>query len=215
VSADSRSELAASLDANRGMPPNIPADTRVFRFEESFFFPNTQRVKRSVLDTIQTFHSPEYNSRNGEEADRLWSVEGERRIARLRKKAQIEPGAILPVIAVVILDFARVNFFDTSAVIGLKNFLAELKQYAGNGVEVRLVGLNEMVRDRFERAGWTLLDGDASMDSSKPTNVRVFRSVADAVRASRAADEIVEVIVKNDDMSTSEDNNVVSHREKV
>jgi len=213
VSADSRSELAASLDAARGMPPNIPADTRVFRFEESFFFPNIQRIKRILLDTVQTYHSPEYNSRNGEEAQRMWSVEGEKRIARLRKKAQIDNSANLPPISVVILDFVKVNFFDTSAVIGLKNFFAELKQYAGSKVEVRFVALNEMTRERFERAGWTLLDGDASMDTSKPTNVRVFRSVSDAVKASRAADEILEVVVKND--QSSEENTAVGHREKI
>ncbi|OCT53379.1 putative sulfate permease [Cladophialophora carrionii] len=212
VSADSRSELAASLDAARGMPPSIPPDTRVFRFEESFFFPNVQRIKRIILDTVQTYHSPEYNSRNGEEAERNWSVEGERRIARLRKKANIETSN-LPPINVVILDFAKVNFFDTSAVIGLKNFLAELKQYAGKGVEVRLVALNGMARERFERAGWTLLDADSSMDTSKPTNVRVFPSVGQAVQASRAASEIVEVIVKNDE--SSEENTTVSHREKM
>ena len=214
ISADSRSELAASLDASRGLPPNIPADTRVFRFEESVFFPNIQRVKRIILDTIQTYHAPEYNERNGEERERNWSVESEKRIARLRKRAQIQNNANLPVIRVVILDLAKVNFFDTSAVIGLKSFFAELKQYAGNTVEVRFVALNEMTQERFERAGWTLLDGDASVDTSKPTNVRVFRSVTDAVRATRQADEVLEVIVKND--QSSEDNSTtIGHREKI
>ena len=213
ISADSRSELAASLDASRGLPPNIPADTRVFRFEESFFFPNIQRIKRAILDTIQTYHAPEYNTRNGDEADRIWSVEGEKRIARLRRRAQIDNNNNLPIIAVVVLDFGKVNFFDTSAVIGLKSFLLELKQYAGDKVEVCFVGLNGMTRERFERAGWTLLDGDSSMDSSKPTNVRVFRSVTDAVRATRPADEVLEVIVKNDE--SSEENTTVGYHEKI
>ena len=212
VSADSRSELAASLDAARGLPPNIPADTRVFRFEESFFFPNVQRVKRNILDTILTYHQAEYSSRNGEERVRNWSVEGERRVARLRKKAQLDT-TNLPGISVVVLDFAKVNYFDTSAVIGLKNFLAELKQYAGPNVEVRLVALNQMTRERFERAGWNLLEGDASLDASKPTNVRVFSSVTHAVQASRPASEIVEVVVKND--QSSEENTTVTHREKM
>lgn len=209
ISADSRSELAALLDANRGMPPNIPADTRVFRFEESFFFPNVQRVKRNILDTVLTYHQAEYSSRNGAERERNWSVEGERRVARLRKKANID-STNLPGISVVVLDFVKVNYFDTSAVIGLKNFLAELKQYAGT-VEVRLVALNQMTRERFERAGWNLLEGDASLDPSKPTSVRVFSSVTHAVQASRAASEIVEVVVKND--QSSEENTTISHRE--
>jgi hypothetical protein len=51
------------------------------------------------------------------------------------------------------------------------------------------------------------------MDTSKPTNIRVFRSVAHAVQASRAASDIVEVIVKND--ASSEENTTITHREKM
>jgi solute carrier family 26 (sodium-independent sulfate anion transporter), member 11 len=212
IGADARSELMASLDAARGMPVHVPADTRVFRFEESFFFPNIQRVKRNILESIQTYHAPEYNLRNGEEAERNWSVEGEKRIARLRKQAQIS-GSGLPYIRVVVLDFTKVNYFDTSAVIGLKNFFAELKQYAGDRVEVRFVALNSMTRDRFERAGWTLLEGDVSIDTSKPTTVRVFHSVMDAVRATRQSDEVVDVVVKTD-ASSEADVSHVQYREK-
>lgn len=215
ISADSRSELAEAMDAGRGMPPSIPPDTRVFRFEESFFFPNVQRVKRVILDTIQTYHAPEYSLRNGEEAERMWSVEGEKRIARLRRKADTQ-NSTLPPIHVVILDFIKVNYCDTSAVLGLKNFVAELRQYAGRRVEVRFVALNGMSRERFERAGWTLQDPDASIDDGaidNLTSVRVFRSVGDAVRAPRLADEICEVVVKAD--NSSEENTTITHREKM
>ncbi|KIW24686.1 uncharacterized protein PV07_10387 [Cladophialophora immunda] len=211
VGADSRAELAASLDGSRGMPPHIPPDTRVFRFEESFFFPNIQRVKTNILDVIQTYHAPEYNNRNGEEAERNWSVEAEKRIARLRRRAKTQ-GVSLPPINVVILDFSKVNYFDTSGVVGLKNFFAELRHYAGDGTEVRFVALNSMTRKRFERAGWTLLDGDTSMDTSKVTSVRVFRTVGDAVVASRQDHEICEVVVKTDSV---EENTTITHREKM
>lgn len=211
IGADSRSELAASLDAARGMPPSIPSDTRIFRFEESFFFPNVQRVKRNILDNIQTYHAPEYNARNGAEADRNWSVEGEQRVARLRKKAKTT-GGNLPPINVVVLDFSRVNYCDTSAVLGLKNFVAELRQYAGDKVELRFVGLNGMTSERFERAGWNLMGPDALVDGAKATWVRVFRSVGDAVAASRTPDEICEVVVKSD---SSEENTTITHREKI
>jgi solute carrier family 26 (sodium-independent sulfate anion transporter), member 11 len=212
ISADSRSELAAALDAARGLPTSIPPDVRVFRFEESFFFPNIQRIKRNILETVQTYHAPEYSLRNGEEAERNWSVQGERRIARLRKAAQVD-GTNLPPISVVVLDFVKCNFFDTSAVIGMKNFTAELKQYAGSKVEMRLVGLNDMVRERFERAGWNLLEGDSSVDLSKPTSVRVFRTIGEAVKASRAPSEVMEVVVKAD--SSEENSTTISHREKM
>ena len=196
---------ARSAGAHSSRHPSVP-------LPRILLLPNVQRVKRVILDTIQTYHSPEYNLRNGEEAERNWSVEGERRIARLRKKAK-NYGDNLPPIGVVVLDFAKVNYFDTSAVIGLKNFLAEVKQFAGDRVEVRLVALNSMTRERFERAGWHLLDGNtSSMDTSKPTNVRVFHSISDAVAASRPASEIMEVVVKSDSV---DENSTVQYREKM
>ncbi|KIX05728.1 uncharacterized protein Z518_03700 [Rhinocladiella mackenziei CBS 650.93] len=211
VGSDARSELAASLDAVRGMPSDISPDTRIFRFNESFFFPNVNRVKTIILDTIQTYHSPEYSQLNGEEADRNWSVEGERRVARLRRKAKTR-GVNLPLLRVLVLDFSKVNYFDTTAVLGLKNFFVELKKYAGEKVEVRFVGLAEMTRERFERAGWVLMDPDASTDGVSMTSVRVFRSVADAVYASRQPEEVCEVVVKGD---PDESPASISHREKM
>lgn len=90
------SELQRSLDSAHGMPPTIPEDVRIFRFGESFFFPNAYRTKTSIMDSIQTHHAPAYSSRNGAEAERNWSVQGERHVARLRKKMRITDPSSLP-----------------------------------------------------------------------------------------------------------------------
>lgn len=204
------SELALSLDSGRGLPPVIPTDIRIFRFEESVFFPNVQRVKRVVLDTIQTYHAPDYNSGYGQEATRNWSVEREKRIARLRKKANIRSDD-LPPIRIVILDFVKVNYFDTSAVIALKDFFAELKLYAGKDVEVRFVAPNGMTRERFERAGWILWNDEQEFDLSKARSARVFASIGEAVQASRATSEADDILEKD----LMDEKAAVTHREDV
>lgn len=212
IGSDSESELAASLDAARGMPARLPADARVFRFSESLFFPNALRNKTKVLDVIQTYHAAEYSSAHGEEADRVWSVEGERRIRRLRRKAKTN-GENLPPIKVVILDFTKVNFVDVSAVTALKNFFAELIKYAGDQVDVRFVGMSDSVRERFERAGWRFEEGGTPNEPFSTTSIGMFNSIADAVRAPRRSmsDEFLEVKVKADE---EEQSATITHREK-
>lgn len=208
--SDTRSELAVSMDAARGMPSSIPLDTRLFRFNESVFFPNTNHVKTAMMDSIQTYHAAEYGRAHGEEADRVWSVEGEKRLNRLRKKANTH-GANLPPIKVVVLDFTKVNYCDTTAVTGMRNFFLEVKKYAGEKAEIRFVALSDMTRHRFERAGWTLLESEASLNGLAVTSVRVFKNIADAVTAPRQLDELNEVVVKGD----LEESATITHREKL
>ncbi|KAK5320760.1 hypothetical protein LTR20_004240 [Exophiala xenobiotica] len=212
IGSDSESELVASLDAARGMPARLPADARVFRFSESVFFPNALRNKTKVMDVIQTYHAAEYSRAHGEEADRVWSVEGERRIRRLRKKAKTSDEN-LPPIKVVILDFTKVNFVDVSAVTALKNFFAELIKYAGDQVDVRFVAMSDSVRERFERAGWKFVEGGTPNEPFSAISIGSFNSIADAVRAPRRSisDEFLEVKVKAEE---EEESATITHREK-
>lgn len=193
--AETRSELTASLEATRGMPPNLPPDVRIFRFSESFFFPNAQRIRKIIIDDVKTYHAPAYSNLHGAEKDRVWSVEGERRVARLRKQAGLDTDA-LPPIHVIVLDFGKVNYIDTTAVSALKGFFTEIKKYGGEKLEIRFANLTEHIRSRFQRAGWTLLEPEASTDKNGLTEVRVFRTVMDAIAASRIPDEVFEVVVK-------------------
>ncbi|KAK3716048.1 hypothetical protein LTR37_006778 [Vermiconidia calcicola] len=192
VGSDSSSDLQRSIDDARGMPASIPDDTRIFKIQESIFFPNAQRTMKQVLDTIQTYHAPTYSNANGLEADRNWSVVGEKRIKKLRKAVGIQDASDLPPIRVVVLDFGRVNHFDVTGNAKLREFVAELRKYAGDRVEVRVVGLKNNVRARLERArpGWKLIDTDSITDSGsekvgKLEDLKVYRSVTDAVNAIR------------------------------
>lgn len=73
-------------------------------------------------------------------------------------------------------------------------FFNEVRKYAGDRAEVRFVALAPHVRERLERArpGWRLIDGepDSAPESepekkSKDEEVRVFKTVGDAVAAIR------------------------------
>lgn len=206
VGVDSGKEEKEGLDQGRSELTNVPADTRVFKLTKDVFFPNAQRVKTQILDAVQTHHSAVYSTVNGEERERNWSVVGEQRVKRLRKRAGVSDVVNeLPRLRVVVLDWARVNHFDSTASLKLRELLNELKMYAGEGVEMRFVALNSGVKQRFERArpGWELIDGHESLRAAGNTEntngervVRCFKTVKQAVEAERWSDGSVDEILE-------------------
>lgn len=200
-SAPTRSELALSLDAARGLPPSditdhMLQDVHVFRFNESFFFPNSHRLTSRIVDDVQTHHSPIYNGSFGSEKERNWSVVAQKRVDRLRHAAGVTDPDALPPIGMVVLDFGRVNHIDTTAVQHLATLVTEIRRYGGKDVEFRFVDLADYVRARFERAGWPMVDArEFPADYGDQEATRVYGSIAEAVMAPRRyndADELSE-----------------------
>ncbi|CAM1505940.1 Fc.00g115770.m01.CDS01 [Cosmosporella sp. VM-42] len=196
---ESRSELAIALDEARSAPSNLPADTHVFRFNESLFFPNAFSNLSRAMDDIQTFHAPVYNGSHGPETERNWSVVSEKRVTRLRKKAGIQDPTALPPIDVVILDFGRVNHIDSTAVTHLRSFFAGVEKYGGKHVEIRFVGMSTYVRQRFERTGWHIVEMGAESENSGDidNSTLLYQDVVSAVRAPRRRDSMVSDIKPN------------------
>ncbi|KAF5683597.1 putative sulfate permease [Fusarium denticulatum] len=137
---------------------HIPEDTRIFTFNESLIFPNAFANTSKVLDEIQTYHAAFYNGSHGPETERNWSVVGEKRVARLRKQANIGDPSSLPGIGLVVLDFSRVNMLDTTAVTYLKNLVKNIKSYGGEDTEVRFANMNAVCRERVSRAKWRIVE---------------------------------------------------------
>lgn len=213
VSSEDQSELERMIDQSRGVPHNTPADVRIFRFNNSFFFANSYAVRTAILDGIRTNHAPMYSTVNGAEAERNWSVVAETHLRRLRKKAKLQDVSALPPIRLLILDFVKVNHFDYTALRHLNDLVKELKKYAGNDVEVRFVGVSHYVRQRMERGGFLVCDGGPSGNSDDTGAVGVYPSIASAVTAPRKHNAAAEVIqIKGDDDSAEEIN--YSHQEK-
>lgn len=147
-----------ALENNHTSPLTIPEDARIFTFNESIIFPNAFANTTKVLDEIQTYHAAYYSGSHGPETERNWSVVGEKRVARLRKKANINDPSSLPGIGLVVLDFSRVNMLDTTAVTYLKNLVSNIKSYGGDGTEVRFANMNAVCRERVARAGWRVIE---------------------------------------------------------
>ena len=199
-SAPARPELASALDEQRGLPPahiadNMMHDVHIFRFNESFFFPNSHRLTSRILDSIQTHHAPVYSGSHGTERERNWSVDAEKRLRRLRKAAGVTDPKTLPPIGLVVLDFGRVNHIDATAVSHLSTLIWEIHKYGGRGVGIRFVDMTPYVRDRFERAGWKVVDASeppAVAETEEAQQTRLFNSVAEAVMTPRLSQSISE-----------------------
>lgn len=182
-------------------------DVHVFRFNESFFFPNSHRLTARILDSVQTHHGPIYNGSRGAERERNWSVVAEKRTKRLRRAAGVTDTSALPPIGLIVLDFGRVNHIDITAVTHLKTLTAEVHKYGGNGVEFRFVDMSPYVRERFERSGWQIVDGSVPLalsEADEAKQTRLFNSVAEAVMTPRMRDSYFEeqFLEKSDTVNT-------------
>ncbi|KAI0861849.1 sulfate permease [Xylaria cubensis] len=136
----------------------IPEDTVVVSFQDSVFYPNAQRTKTQILESIQlvypSIQSPNYRA----DTERSWSVAGELRLERLRRERNIVMKD-MP-LSVVVWDFTMVPFIDVTGITALAMLKDDIRRQLGNIVEIRMVNLNPGVLKRFERAKWELADID-------------------------------------------------------
>jgi sodium-independent sulfate anion transporter 11 len=168
----------------------IPLDTQVLCIQQSMLFYNAYHVKNQCLDAVQTFNSGDVQTLETARRERNWSVAGKDRARRLRTKAEIleEPVQICS----VVLDMHTMHNIDTTGLTALKDLKADIEAFGGKQTQLRLVGLNDRVKERFARFEWALRDAsDGSQERRKATPV--FESVEEAVfRRSRtfSSDEI-------------------------
>jgi len=193
VSMDKREAFTMDL-SSAAAGTQCPSDVEVFAFQEAILFPNAERVKGAVVDMVMTLHSeaPALQRQRAEReqsGDRLWSVVAEQRVRKLRKDAGVQ-GEPVPLRALV-LDLGHVTRIDVTGIKAMKDLKRILAGYAGKEAEMRIVGLNDGVRTRFERAGWKLVDSDTIGDDlpvEEGVDV-VYRSVQAAVWERQRMDE--------------------------
>ncbi|KAF2754725.1 sulfate permease-like protein [Pseudovirgaria hyperparasitica] len=158
----------------------VEPDTRIFRFSQAILFPNAYRIKDITLDTVQTYNAGDADVIRASLENRNWSVSGERKIRKLRAKAAVS--ADPPPIRLVVLDMAAVSYVDTTGVLALGEFKAELRKYGGKDVRVRFANMGASLRRKFERARWRLVDVRDVLVVGVPEGADVvFDSVADAL----------------------------------
>ncbi|KAI1825520.1 sulfate permease [Xylaria intraflava] len=137
-----------------------PEDTVIARFTDSIFYPNAQRTKAQILESIQLVYPSVQNPHYSADAERSWSVAGENRLARLRRERDLVLKD-MP-LSVVVLDFSNVSFIDVTGVTALAELKDDVHRQLGNFIDVRFANLAPGVRDRFKRMRWRLVDVDAA-----------------------------------------------------
>ncbi|KAI1165353.1 sulfate permease [Nemania serpens] len=140
----------------------IPEDTVVVTFQDSVFYPNAQRTKTRVLESIQLVYPSVQNPNYRADTARSWSVAGERRLEKLRKERNIVMKE-MP-LSVVVWDFTMVPFIDVTGVTALAELKDDIRRQLGSFVEIRMVNLTPGVIQRFERARWQLSEVDGAQD---------------------------------------------------
>lgn len=178
----------------------VASDAQVFKPHQSMIFYNAFRIKEQCFDSVQTYNSGSNVSFEVQKANRMWSTAGERRAKQLRKKAGIttEPNRI----SIVVMDLQMAALIDTTGIIALQDFKADIKRFAGDHAELRFVNVHDAVREKFARFGWTLYDADplnSDARGDKKANA-IYRTVTDAVNDRRGREmEPDEIMVIGDE----------------
>lgn len=136
----------------------IPQGTQVISLAADIMYLNASRIKRHIVDTVFTNHSGKPASMK-RDLSCPWNYRRDKHIADLRHKAgRSDVDSYTPRIRILVLDFSSIPFIDASGMQALEEVKKELRQYGGEDVDFRFVGMNAAVRNRFKRAGWTLED---------------------------------------------------------
>lgn len=151
--------------------------TKIFKCKDDVFYINSKRVVDSIFLGIGKDFKRVTDLRV-ERGGRLWC----------EKKWEDDEGTVsltrsASTLHVLILDFTRVGFVDTSTMTYLLDLKAGISTFANEGseVEMRFVGLSAPVKHRFERTGWKLVDGAAPAGGDGQDGDRYFDSMRGAV----------------------------------
>jgi MFS superfamily sulfate permease-like transporter len=143
----------------------IPPGTQVLKLEADMVWTNADRVRRHVVDTCMV-HNSGVAVDSPDMPERPWNFRIHEHVAALRRKHNNmldddDFESLIPHrsrLRVVVLDMTSVSFVDSSAILNLEMMKRQLREWAGESVEFRFVGLNARVLKRFERAKWEIFD---------------------------------------------------------
>lgn len=143
----------------------ISPGTQVLKLETDMVWTNADRIRRHVVDTCMV-HSSGLAVDSPDKPERPWNFRIHEHVAALRRKHKVMAGGDdsesliqrRPRLRVVVLDMTSTSFIDSSAILNLEMMKRQLREWAGESVEFRFVGLNTHVLKRFERAKWQIVD---------------------------------------------------------
>lgn len=134
---------------------DVPPDAYYVRFTDDLLFPNAEKVKSAIVQSVKVRYEPSTTAVDMRSPDRSWNVSDMKRIPRLRQRKGITPirGDVAQLHHVVI-DMSMVTFMDITGCLSLIELKMELRRYIGKGLQFRFVGMTAPVRERFRRSEW-------------------------------------------------------------
>ncbi len=135
---------------------DVPAEAYLVRFTEDLLFPNAERIKNAVVESVKIHFEPAVTAASDIlSTTRAWNVAGTKRIAKIRRRKNIIPLKcdIVPLHHVV-LDFTMVGFIDVTGLLSLIELKMELRRYIGAHLQFRFINMVEEVHERFRRSEW-------------------------------------------------------------
>ncbi|PIL23773.1 transporter [Ganoderma sinense ZZ0214-1] len=101
----------------------------VYRFEESFLYPNSSLVNDAIVDYVKESTKRGQDMSGVKAGDRPWNDPGK------NSDLEAEENAAKPIIHAVVLDFSAVSHIDTTGVQGLIDTRAEVERWADRPIE--------------------------------------------------------------------------------
>ncbi|KAK2613286.1 hypothetical protein N8I77_000208 [Diaporthe amygdali] len=141
----------------------IPPGTQVLKLETDMVWTNADRIRRHIVDTCMV-RDAGVAADSINTPERPWNFRIHKHVAALRRKYRVsdDDSDFLiqhrPRLRVVVLDMTSTSFVDSSAILNLEMMKRQLREWAGENVEFRFVGLNKHLLKRFERAKWQIID---------------------------------------------------------
>ncbi|ESZ93939.1 hypothetical protein SBOR_5698 [Sclerotinia borealis F-4128] len=162
----------------------VPQGTQVITIETSLIYLNAERIKKDILEVVWTTHEP---TQYGPTDRKGWSDYRLRRTAALRRRSNINtPTRFLPKLEVLVFNFTRVSFIDTTGLTYLQELKDEIVAYSGDAVELRFVGMSAAVQKKFTRVGWSLGTYEESQIGLVSGIDIIFEDIHDAVAVPRS-----------------------------
>ena len=203
--AFSRVAMVTAENISRLYPPSssisMPDDAMIFKLQDSVLYPNAARVSRQITNAIYTYSSGSHEDLSAIHAtnevsvsatDRLWNDTKARHVKSLRKEAGTgnTEESPLPRLRAVIMDMTLVSHVDATGMQTLADIRCTLNEWAGPNAELRFVGLNERVKDRFKKSE-DYFQSLKSNESPRDKGYIVFDVLQTALYDSQRTDESV------------------------
>ncbi|RPD65876.1 sulfate permease [Lentinus tigrinus ALCF2SS1-7] len=119
----------------------------VYRFEESFLYPNSSLVNDAIVDYVKDYTKRGTDMTGVKAGDRPWNDPG--------KNSEVEDDAAKPLLHAVVLDFSAVSHIDTTGVQALIDTRTEVERWADHPIEFHFATiLSPWIRRALIAAGF-------------------------------------------------------------